>query len=971
MKKVVTLLLTFTFAISSFAVSVNEVAGVFNGSLNIGGEMYNNKDVYILPGVADNSITFVLPDFKYGKGNLGNIVLPNIPMDESGQLTLDNATLFIKAISERATITIVNGLEDGGVVYNSVISASQAQVLLTIAAPSLPEPIFVLFAGTKVANKNYAMSNGGFEGNWSGNEPSGWHSFITATGDFATFVQSADQFKQSSDVRPGSAGSHSVMLLSKMVLGARANGNCTNGRINAGSTTASDAGNNYNFSDPNNTGYNTPFVGSPDSLVFWAKYIPADKNPSNSVNKARANAVITTNARYQDPETGSYASVRVANAAINYSATSDMGWQRLSTPFNYTSLDPSQAAYILITFSTNAEPGGGSSHTEGGIFNKKDYLDNLYLDDAEIIYNHGLKSLTIDGTEVSFTDGAATLSQVYSDSEYDLEAATDGKASQSFIAYDEASASIYIYVVAQNYSQAQNYSVYTIRMAQPNKDTQYSYEVSACDDEPYTDANFSNLTESGTYNVTIPNTQGGDSLITLTLTMNHAYVFPTEASVKINETYTWQGSDYIYSAPGKYADTITYTTVAGCDSICILALTVEAEDIVVEEALTICQNEELVWHEKVLPTAEPGIFVLYDSLLSVFGKDSVHVLTLTVNPIYIFPTEASVKINETYTWQGSDYIYSAPGKYADTITYTTVAGCDSICVLALTVVAEDIVVEEALTACQNEELVWHEKVLPTAEPGIFVHYDSLLSVFGKDSVHVLTLTVLPSYQKESTLYVSSENTNEYVWPDHANYRVEYPSGKVFEAQNSVMIIGEGTYILSETYTMLNGCDSTIILHLIVSEIPVTYGSYKTTICQGEAFVYEGVTYSDSFDGEVHVSTPNVYGGDSIVHLVVNALPSPLIDEYRTILVGEEGAWEGYNLSTFPVGERELKAFYYTENGCDSIMVLHLTVIAEQIPTGWTDTNASHKHARKVWSNGRLYIIREDETIYDLLGTKIQ
>ena len=115
------------------AVSVAEVCGQYNGNLNIGGTNYPNKTICLLPGTVQNTVTFVLPDFTYNAGNLGDIVLTNIPMDANGKLTLEGATLYLDAIEERATINVVNGLEEGGVVYNSILSATQAQVLLSIA----------------------------------------------------------------------------------------------------------------------------------------------------------------------------------------------------------------------------------------------------------------------------------------------------------------------------------------------------------------------------------------------------------------------------------------------------------------------------------------------------------------------------------------------------------------------------------------------------------------------------------------------------------------------------------------------------------------------------------------------------------------------------------------------------------------------------------------------------------------------
>ena len=382
------------------AVTVNNVVGAFDGTLKIGDTNYPNKEIYILPGVENNTVTFVLPDFSFNDASLGDIVLVNIPMNTSGQLTLENSPLYIRALETHVAVSMTSG---------SVLSATKAKVVLSIDVEGM-DAIPVSFSGTP-NTKNYDFENGGFEGTWSGNEPSGWHSFGSATGGMASFVTgNTDQFTRSTDKRPGSTGSQSALIKSKTIFGVKANGNCTNGRIFAGSMTASDGSKNYNFSEPstNNT-YNTPFAGQPDSMVFWAKYVPADGNPSNSNNKARAHAVITTNAKYQDPEAGNnYSSVKIADAEINYSATSTKGWQRISVPFKYYSVDPTTASYMLMTFTTNATPGGGT--TSGSS------VDNIYLDDVEMVYNYRLSSLTMNGTAVSFSNGNASSDAQFSDS---------------------------------------------------------------------------------------------------------------------------------------------------------------------------------------------------------------------------------------------------------------------------------------------------------------------------------------------------------------------------------------------------------------------------------------------------------------------------------------------------------------------------------------------------------------------------
>ena len=825
-----------------------------------------------------------------------------------------------------------------GAETNTLTCVVGEQVLVNIPASSI-----VLSA--QPISANYAITNGGFEGNWTNNEPTGWHSFASATGDYASFVTgNTGQFQQSTDKRPGSTGSYSAQIQSKVTLSVKANGNCTNGRINAGSMSATDASGNYAFSDPSQSGYNTPFVGQPDSLVFWAKYVPGGGSYEDASNKARAHATLITNSRYQDPETGDYSAVKIAEATSDYSATSSLGWQRISVPFVYTSVNPAQMAYMLITFTTNKTPGGGNS--------TKKSPDNVYIDDAEMIYNYRLTQLTIDGEAISFSNSQATTEKMYSN-EYAVSATTNGRAAKTFVGYDSAHYRMYVYVVADNYSQVHAYSLYTIQMAEPIRDTEYAYAASSCDNEPYSDELFANLTESGEYHATIPNTQGGDSLITLTLTILPTYTIPAEKTIKTNESYTWREHTYSNLNPGVYYYVDSLKTQAGCDSIFTLTLTVEAIPYFFEESMTACRNEENTWHDKTLNTKEVGSFTIYDSLKSIYNTDSVYTLTLTVLPTYTIPAEATIKMNESYTWREHSYSDLNPGVYHYVDSLKTQAGCDSIFTLALTVQSIGYWYEESMSACVNEENIWHGKTLPTATEGVYVLYDSLQSIYGQDSIYKLTLSVHPVYLFEEEKYVNEAN-------------LEWRGKTITNLPKR-----EEPYLIYDSLSSQFGCDSVYLLRLHVSDIPITYGNYADECCEGEVILFAGVEYRESFEGDVRVSERNIYGGDSIVHLTITVFPSYFIEEEMTIVVGEEHTWEYYDLSQFPIGTTTLKAEYWSEEFCDSTMVLHLTIEPKPIGTG-IPTNRSEKGVtRKIVYNGQLYIIREDESIYDILGNKIQ
>lgn len=707
MKRIITFVFSLIVLVSaSQAVTVNDVAGVFSGTLTGN----DTKEVYILPGVEANTVTFVVPDFTCSSMNLGTLVLANIPMDEAGKLSLEGREVYMSELAEQATFVIDNA--------NSVLAASTAKVSLSVQASKLGEsPVAVQFDGTRVS-RNYDIVNGGFEGPWTSNEPNGWHSFGSAAGSYASTVSgNTDQFTQSDEKRPGSKGSGSALLKSKKVLIAKANGNCTNGRINAGSMSATDASGNYSFSDP--SGYNTPFVGSPDSMVFWAKYIPGGGNVTDAGNQARMNAVITKNARYQDPESGNYGEARIANATINYNATSNKDWQRLAVPFEYKAgAKPSDAAFVLITFSTNKTGGQGNVG------------DLVYLDDAEMVYNHSLTSLNVDGEQIEFNNGLATTDIVFSQSDYSLATTTNAKHAQTFIGYDASKNQMYVYVVGNNYPMARtSYSLYSLQMAAPapsELDTEYSYEATICSNETYSDELFQNLSEAKDYTTRIPNSLGGDSIITLTLHVLPAYEIATVATISMYEPYEWRDKTFKDLEPGVYNEKESFKTVAGCDSIFTLKLTVT----------------------------------------------------------------------------------------------------------------------------------------------------------------------------------------------------------------------DGTSAV---------------------------GEYNAVICEGDSIEFENTTYKSAFDGEITLEQPNSKGGDSIVHLTVTVQPTYMIEEEMTITVGDEASWEGWNLSTMGAGERTLEAVYYTDADCDSIRVLHLTVLP--IETAVSTTRIG-RAARREIQNGQLYIVTDEKIRYNILGIKV-
>ena len=147
-------------------------------------------------------------------------------------------------------------------------------------------------------------------------EPVHWHSGGTATGTWSGFLSS--QIEQSSQTRPGTTGSKSVRVFPDSVLGITANGTLTNGRINAGSMSATGSGN-YNYTQRSESAFNTPINQLPDSLSVWVCF-----RSQSTTDKAQVKAVVHGNADYKIIANGTEepADMHVATAVSSFTRTS-------------------------------------------------------------------------------------------------------------------------------------------------------------------------------------------------------------------------------------------------------------------------------------------------------------------------------------------------------------------------------------------------------------------------------------------------------------------------------------------------------------------------------------------------------------------------------------------------------------------------------------------------------------------------
>ncbi len=418
----------FTFvalALATFTASATDYTGALNVSVN-GAALPEQETTVTIVENDDQSYGMELSNLVLVMGGapigVGNIVLDGVPgiQGNGSTLLLVKDTIQIAA-GTTPGIPFWMGPTLGDVPIDMKGEIRGGQLYFSIAIDmtetSLGQAITVTFGD------NFQIKNSGFEAfhtasvydadsvvTASSDEPNNWHSFMSCTGSMASFVNGLPHTFISEETRPGSTGSKSVLITSSGVklgiveLPIAANGTLTTGRLQAGSANAADPANNACLDlandstfDENGDPFHALLNARPDSVAVWVKFKQGTVDEENPY--ATLSAVVTDGTYYQDPENpdSTYNNV-VAKASDTRIATNGFEWQRLSIPFDYETYaaNGAEAKAILVTISTNATPGGGSTK------------DSLYVDDFELVYNSTVTGITVKGKEVADFDPETT-----------------------------------------------------------------------------------------------------------------------------------------------------------------------------------------------------------------------------------------------------------------------------------------------------------------------------------------------------------------------------------------------------------------------------------------------------------------------------------------------------------------------------------------------------------------------------------
>lgn len=379
------------------------------------------------------------------------------------------------------------------------------------------------------------------------------------------------------------------------------------------------------------------------------------------------------------------------------------------------------------------------------------------------------------------------------------------------------------------------------------------------------------------------------------------------------------------TSSGVYRDTLKGANPHGCDSIIELHLTI-LDGFKIDTIINMCDNEYVVWQDRIykgsnymgsisddtLPIVLLSDTVGYKdsiSYASVLGCDSMHSLMLNVYPSYGMVKDTTIRYicdNESYPF--IDTIYNANGEWVDTaktvqrhVLTATVAsqnGCDSA--IAHVVYVYPTYMETTIdTTCQSLGVMYnwsgHNGSLYCKEqgkyvgeisldiPGTYTFIDSLKAkrcdeCIECDSVHILKLTVLPSYTiSDKTVKFSEEET--YTWDKNG---VTY-GGKNATLPHDVTVYKDTIiqYDLRTETVGTHACDSILLLDIQIGK--VYRDTLKDSICGNLPYTWLGIDGNGKEIERMVIDTPQtkVYqvdfitamGFDSIFYLDLTVYPA--------------------------------------------------------------------------------------------------
>ena len=314
-------------------------------------------------------------------------------------------------------------------------------------------------------------------------------------------------------------------------------------------------------------------------------------------------------------------------------------------------------------------------------------------------------------------------------------------------------------------------------------------------------------TASAMFNDTIPNAVGCDSIIAINLTINNS----STGSFSVGACHSYFFNGALRTISGAYRDTLV--NARGCDSFLTLNLTINNSSTGFF-SVGACNS---YFFNGALRTST-GAY--RDTLVNAKGCDSFLTLNLTIN--------SKSRVFNVVNCYGKSYLWNGiwrnvSGTYID--TFSSILGCDSVVTLNLKIDTSKVNTQISATICAGQSFFFNNALY--TETGIY--QDTFVNQFGCDSFITLDLTVRPLITKTINASVCSGQ------------------GYMFKG-----ISRSAPGIYRDTLVSASSCDSIVILNLsIYASKTVSISKPNETLLATEGFrTYQWVRNTSILTGQV-------------------------------------------------------------------------------------------------------------------------
>ncbi len=336
-------------------------------------------------------------------------------------------------------------------------------------------------------------------------------------------------------------------------------------------------------------------------------------------------------------------------------------------------------------------------------------------------------------------------------------------------------------------------------------------------------------------------------------------------------------------------------------------------------------------------------------------KDTIHVVTpqhceydsilyLQVFKSYHYNEKTTISDKDEFVWHDGNHGVLPVGQHTFELTKKTIQGCDSIYTCTVTV-QQSFANTTNIDLCFGEEYQWNghlkDTIIRNLPVGEHTIIDANKTIEGQDSTYTLVVNVHERYERTIDKIEVCQDKVPYRWQLSDSKKgtfdkiIYIPSNLAFPFDT----------ICTDTLHTLFGCDS--IVHLPLRILPTYVEDINVTVCESEMpFTWSltdntgkhekvielpqqqagiGWKYSDVYA----LQTSNAVGCDSIIRLNLTVIPTVTYEHYLTICQEQTpfSDFGNHDLSVNTSGTYTVKINQKSiQYGCDSIEVLHLTVI---------------------------------------------